>query len=396
MSITVKIASTPKELDDVLWLRHEVYVVEDGTFGGAPLPGERIVDHYDVIPEVVHLIAYDGEEPIATMRGNCDRGGGLPPEKHFDFNDWRFEMEQELSASGGGKPVFTSAGMLAVRKEWRSRRDVTRALYKLHIGAMYSWKCTHQMVTVNYDTVSIYRRFGFTKLAEKQWVDEIGNYIVPMVAKAEDSYKWAWHGLSVPSQELFGESYQHLLLRSGEKVFCEGDEGDRAFIIDSGNIEISRRKPDGSKLVLSVLGHGDLFGELALIDDKERSATAEALGDVELICLDREMFLLHTGMASSQLRRVLSLFSARLRKTDELAMVLAFEEQSRRLEFALDTIRAGARPDSKRPGTMVATVGVEALARMAIVDEEQAQAYLQQLHDEGTIDFARHRIRFNQ
>jgi len=233
-------------------------------------------------------------------------------------------------------------------------------------------------------------------LDEKQWIDEIGNYIVPMVAHAEDSYKWAWHGFSVPSQELFGEGYQHLLLRSGEKVFCEGDPGGRAFIIDSGNIEISRKKPDGSKLVLSILGHGDLFGELALIDDKERSATAEALGDVELISLDRELFLQHTGMESSQLRRVLSLFSARLRKTDELAMVLAFEKPSRRLEFALDTIRTGARPDSRRPGTMIATVGAEELARMAIVEEEQAQDYLQRLHEEGTIEFARHRIRFNQ
>jgi len=396
MSITVKIASTPKELDDVMWLRHEVYVIEDGKFGGKPLHGERIVDHYDVIPEVVHLIAYDGDEPVATMRGNCDRGGGLPPEEHYDFSKWRTKIEQELLVSGERKPVITSAGMLAVRKAWRSQRDVTRALYKIHISAMYSWKCTHQMVTVNYDTVSIYRRFGFTKLDEKQWVDEIGNYIVPMVANAEDSYKWAWHGFSVPSKELFGESYQHLLLRSGEKVFREGDEGDRAFIIDSGNIEISRIKPDGSKLVLSVLGRGDLFGELALIDDKERSATAEALGDVELISLDRDIFMRHTGMESSQLRKVLSLFSTRLRKTDELAMVLAFEKPDRRLDFALDTIRAGARPDSRKTGTMVASAGAEELARIALVEEEKAQAYLQQLHDEGVIEIARHRIRFNK
>ena len=57
MSINLKVAQSPKELDQVLWIRHEVYVIEDGKYGGKPLPGERMVDRYDVIPDVLRTYA---------------------------------------------------------------------------------------------------------------------------------------------------------------------------------------------------------------------------------------------------------------------------------------------------------------------------------------------------
>lgn len=394
MAIALKVAKTPKEKDDALWVRHQVYVLEDGKFGGKPLHGERIVDRFDVIPDVEHLIAYDGVEPVATMRVNCDRGIGLPSEEHFDFSPWRGIIEQETVAAQTSGPVVTSGGMLAVREAWRSRRDVIRALYKIFASVMLSWNATHVMAAVNHETVTIYRRFGFAPVGEKRWVEEIGNYIVPMVAKAEDCYAWAFQGFTESSQTIFRDSFQRLLLRSGETLFKEGDTGDCAFIIDSGNVRISRHGRDGSNLVLAVLGRGELFGELALIDERPRSATAEALGDVELICLDRESFARQSGMASERLRDMLRLFAARLRKTDELAMVLASESEERRLEFALDTLKEGARPDAKREGGRVAKAGAEELARIALVEQAQAQLYLQKLQDAGEIELGKHSIHF--
>lgn len=394
MAIALKVARSPKEKDDALWVRHQVYVIEDGKFGGKPLRGERIVDRFDVIPEVAHLIAYDGDEPIATMRVNCDRGLGLPSEEHFDFGPWRHQIEQQATEAQNPTPIVTSGGMLAVREGWRSRRDVIRALYKIFASVMLSWNASHVIASVNHETVTIYRRFGFSPIGDKTWVEEIGNHIVPMAAKAEDCYAWAFQGFTGPAQTIFRDSFQRLLLRSGETLFHEGERGDRAFIIDSGNVRISRTCPDGPDLVLAVLGRGDLFGELALIDDLPRSATAEALGDVELISLDRESFERQSGMTSDRLRAMLSLFSARLRKTDELATVLAFESEDKRLQFALETLKAGARPDAKREGGLVAKAGAEELARVALVEEERARLYLERLQAAGEIELGRHSIRF--
>jgi CRP-like cAMP-binding protein/predicted GNAT family N-acyltransferase len=394
MSITLKVAHSPKELDDALWLRHEVYVVEDGKFGGTPLPGERIVDRYDVLPDVAHLIAYEGDEPVATLRVNCDRGGGLPSEEYYDFGSLRKEFQEEFGLEPEGKPVISCGGMLAVREAWRSRRDVIRALYKIAASVFVSWGTTHIIATVNFETASMYRRLGFRELADKRWVEEIGNFVIPLAAHAQDYYDWAFGNLIGPPLEIFRDSFERLLLRSGELVFEEGETGNRAYVIDSGNVKISRARPDGTKLVLAILGRGDLFGELALIDDLPRSATAESLGDVELISLDRDLFSRQTGMDSKRMRAVMNFFSSRMRKTDELAMVLAFEEPQRRLEFALDTIRTGARPDSKEPDVLVAKVMAEDVARAALVEKEQAEVFLKGLEERGDIRLGRRSIRF--
>jgi len=394
MSIKLKTANTPKELDDALWVRHEVYVIEDGKFGGRPLPGERIVDRYDVLPDVALLIAYEGDEPIATLRVNCDRGGGLPSEEHYDFTRVRGEFEKEKALQARGGPVVASGGMLAVRERWRSRRDVIRALYRIAASVFASWGVTHLIATVNHETVSMYRRLGFTEVGDKVWIESIGNHIIPLAANAQDYYDWAFGELIGPPLEIFRDSFERLLCRTEESIFSEGETGDRAYVIESGNVKISRSRPDGSKLVLALMGRGDLFGELALIDDLPRSATAEAVGDVELISLDRKAFARQTGMDSKRLRAVMNFFSSRMRKTDDMAMVLAFESPERRLEFALDTIRTGARPDNRNPGVLVAKVMPDDVARVALVDKEQAEVFLRAKVDAGEILLGRRSIRF--
>lgn len=394
MSISLKVANSPKELDDALWIRHEVFVIEDGKFGGKALPGERIVDKFDVLPDVAHLVAYEDNEPVATLRVNCDRGGSLPSEELFDFSEAREDFEQEFALETSAHPVVACGGMLAVRDKWRSRRDVIRALYKIAASVFVSWKTTHIIATVNYETAAMYKRLGFTEIGPKTWIEEIGNHIIPLAAHAQDYYDWAFGSLIGPPLEIFRDSFERLLLRSGEIVFSEGARGDRAYVIDSGNVRISRTRSDGSNLVLAILGRGDLFGELALIDDLSRSATAETLGDVELISLDRDMFARQTGMDSKRLRAVMNFFSSRMRKTDELAMVLAFESPERRLEFALDTVRTGARPDGRNPEILVAKMMPEDLARVALVEKELAQEYLQEMVEKGEIALGRRSIRF--
>jgi CRP-like cAMP-binding protein len=390
MAITIKKAQTPAELDDVLWIRHEVYVIEDGKFGGQALPGGRIVDRFDVIPDVTHLIAYEGAKPVATLRVNRDLGGGLPSEDNFDFSPIR----DTFLAGAEGAPVVACGGMLAVRKAWRARRDVIRALYKIAASVFAAWGTTHILATVNHETAPMYRRLGFVQVGEKRWVEHIGNFVIPLVAAAADYYDWAFGELAGPPLKLFRDSFERLLLRSGERVFNEGEDGDRAYVIDSGSVKISRIRPDGSHLVLALLGRGDLFGELSLIDHLPRSATAESLGDVELISLDRDTFTRQTGMDSAGLRGIMNFFSSRMRKTEELAMVLAFGNPERRMEFALDTIRTGARPDSKSPETLVARITAEDLARAALVETEQAAAFLRRMEQAGEIRLGRNSIRF--
>lgn len=76
-------------------------------------------------------------------------------------------------------------------------------------------------------------------------------------------------------------------LAAGQTLFCEGDAPDTAFLIESGRIEVKTRQR-GLDVVLSVLGPGDLVGEMAVIDDSHRTATATALTPSVLIAIGRE------------------------------------------------------------------------------------------------------------
>jgi EAL domain-containing protein (putative c-di-GMP-specific phosphodiesterase class I) len=101
-----------------------------------------------------------------------------------------------------------------------------------------------------------------------------------------------------------------LTFPAGSYVFRQGDIDDRAYIIESGAIEISTRQG-----VLAVLPASEIFGEMALLDQGERSATAKALEDTSLIVVERQQIQSKVDRADPVLRFLLSLLLNRLRST---------------------------------------------------------------------------------
>jgi CRP-like cAMP-binding protein len=79
------------------------------------------------------------------------------------------------------------------------------------------------------------------------------------------------------------------MLADGQTVFEQGDAGDAMYVIESGQIEIYRTKRE-QHLKLATLGPGEYFGEMALLLDDPRSASARAVGDVKLSVIDRATF----------------------------------------------------------------------------------------------------------
>lgn len=75
-----------------------------------------------------------------------------------------------------------------------------------------------------------------------------------------------------------------------ETIFEQGDRGDRLYIIVDGEVEVVKRDPDGTEVLLAVLGSGDCFGEMALVSDLPRMASARSRTSVNLLTLDRTAF----------------------------------------------------------------------------------------------------------
>jgi CRP-like cAMP-binding protein len=77
----------------------------------------------------------------------------------------------------------------------------------------------------------------------------------------------------------------------GDVIFEEGSRGKEMYVIYKGKVQISRKDPAGEEAVLAVLESGEMFGEMALMDQEPRSATAAAAcDDTVLVALDRTRF----------------------------------------------------------------------------------------------------------
>ncbi|MHA1189379.1 MAG: Crp/Fnr family transcriptional regulator [Alphaproteobacteria bacterium] len=100
--------------------------------------------------------------------------------------------------------------------------------------------------------------------------------------------------------------------KSGETIFDTGDEGDVAYVVRSGTVEI---KFEG--VVLDTVEQGSVFGEMALIDPAPRSAAAIAQGDVEVVPIDKRTFLFLVSEAPYFALNVMRLLARRLRKMSD-------------------------------------------------------------------------------
>lgn len=98
----------------------------------------------------------------------------------------------------------------------------------------------------------------------------------------------------------------------GEYVFKEGEEGDRAYILQDGTVEIFQSR-DGEEIVLGELSKGGIFGEMALIDDKPRMASARAVGTCTVIIIPRRTFAEKLKEADPFIRALLTLFVRTIR-----------------------------------------------------------------------------------
>ena len=118
----------------------------------------------------------------------------------------------------------------------------------------------------------------------------------------------------LPDDELRAivEAIKGIKAGPGDRLFDEGDEDDRFFIVAQGAVEVVKTVPGGGEEKLAVRRTGEVFGEMALLNDAPRSATARAAGECECLTLSRRDFERLMGGDSLALR-LLKILSQALR-----------------------------------------------------------------------------------
>jgi CRP/FNR family cyclic AMP-dependent transcriptional regulator len=102
------------------------------------------------------------------------------------------------------------------------------------------------------------------------------------------------------------------------RLFRQGDKGDAMYLIESGRVRISIRDHDQQEVTLAELAQGDFFGEMSIIDGRQRSADAQVIEDARLAILSRDAFLSFVRTKPDVALEMLSALTDRLRRTDEL------------------------------------------------------------------------------
>ena len=159
---------------------------------------------------------------------------------------------------------------------------------------------------------------------------------------------------------------------AGTMLFQEGDLGAEMFIIQAGKVKISKRIR-GVEKTLATLDKGEFLGEMAILNDKPRSASAETVEDCEMLVIDRKTFeALIRGNAEIAVRFIKRL-ADRLREANEQMEALMIKDNTSRLV----SILAKQVQERKKAGDF--SLSIEELAGMAGIEVVHARTILEKL-----------------
>ena len=133
-----------------------------------------------------------------------------------------------------------------------------------------------------------------------------------------------------------------------QEIFAKGDPGDCLYGVLSGRVRIYSTSPEGSEIMLNVMENGELFGEIAILDGRPRTASAEAMECADLLRIHRDHFVPYLKANPDLMLGMLSLICDRLRWTSSTIEDTAFlcfpARIAKRLLFLADHYR---RPEER-------------------------------------------------
>ena len=124
-------------------------------------------------------------------------------------------------------------------------------------------------------------------------------------------------------------------IAKGTVLFAEGDGGDQLYVIAEGKLKLGTSSGDGRENLLSILGPGEMFGELSLFDPGPRTSTATAVTDAKLLSLGQEKLLPWLVENPKVALQLLARLAQRLRRTNEAVGDLVFSDVPGRVAKAL-------------------------------------------------------------
>jgi CRP-like cAMP-binding protein len=178
----------------------------------------------------------------------------------------------------------------------------------------------------------------------------VSGILKPMAAKnEEEAVRKAplFTALDDASATSLRASMSGVKLSRGQTLFKEGDAGDQLFVVVDGKLKLGTTSNDGRENLLSILGPGDMFGELSLFDPGPRTATATAVVDSKLLALANDQVIGWVKEHPQVSLQLLGRLAQRLRKANDVLSDLVFADVPGRVAKAI--IELGERFGTQKP-----------------------------------------------
>ena len=174
--------------------------------------------------------------------------------------------------------------------------------------------------------------------------------------------------------------------RDGETIFLKGSPGRGMMAVLRGEVRISAPSSDGREIVLNIIRPGEIFGEIALLDGKDRSANAEAIGNCVLFVIERRDFLPFIEKRPGLALRLLAMMCERLRRTTQQVEDLLFLDLPARLAKQLLDLTPPGRTAAETPFRIPAKISQGELGHRIGVSRESINRQLGKWQQEGILE----------
>jgi CRP/FNR family transcriptional regulator/CRP/FNR family cyclic AMP-dependent transcriptional regulator len=158
---------------------------------------------------------------------------------------------------------------------------------------------------------------------------------------------WVLRALPPAELEQLARQMRPRSYRRGEVIVHQGDPADSLHVIVQGHVKVVLFTETGEEALLSILGQGELFGELALLDSSPRSATIVALEPVETAVLTRTEFLALLRRSPAAVDELLASLARMIRRKDTaVADLIGLDVHGRLAKKLVELAEAHGRPRS--------------------------------------------------
>ncbi len=206
-----------------------------------------------------------------------------------------------------------------------------------------------------------------------------------MIADKVLSQSELFIGLPAEAPRVFAGACQLRRYPEGAVLFQKGDPGDALYLVLSGKVRIFRESLAGKKKTLAYFHPPQVFGEMSLVEDRPRSATAVAEAPTELLVLYRDYYLQLIRRFPLLAHNLARIVAARLREMNDEVLFLTFEEARSKVAFSLLKLHRHRHGEPREAGWFVPIVHQE-VANLAGTSRETATRVVHELRDRGIVE----------